>query len=337
MQQAGAVVRRAAYDIGSGALKLQVCDVDPAGGRVVATHFAEERPVKFAIDWKHSRDGRLSEAIQQKGIAQMRELAGHAARLGVQQTAAIATEVYRKAANGAAFLERLAAECGVRPRIVSQEEEARLGLLTAVAYTPKGDPEPVSWDSGGGSFQITAANPQGGLRTYVGALGSGVALAMLLQDIQGRTSVSGVTPNPCPPGDAAALLALLRAKLQPAPEWLRRNRGVIAIGGPNSLFADCVRTLRFGGGRRVVTAAAARDALGLLLERTDSDLEASYAPPPTGRDPVAMLVPKLCLLVAVMEHLQLDAVTFQPTIGSCAGMMLDGELFRPREQAGARL
>lgn len=59
------VVRRAAFDIGSGMTKMQVSDVDLRTGRVLATHFAEERQVLFAADWRASGScSKLSAAIQ---------------------------------------------------------------------------------------------------------------------------------------------------------------------------------------------------------------------------------------------------------------------------------
>jgi hypothetical protein len=63
----GLVVRRAAFDIGSGMTKMQVSDVDMRAGRIVATHFAEERQVLFAADWRHSgSQSELSAAIQEQ-------------------------------------------------------------------------------------------------------------------------------------------------------------------------------------------------------------------------------------------------------------------------------
>ena len=72
--------------------------------------------------------------------------------------AAVATAVFRKAPNGAAYVERLRREAGVPVSRISQAQEAEIGFLTASSLTPITMPneDVVSWDSGDGSFQICA-------------------------------------------------------------------------------------------------------------------------------------------------------------------------------------
>ena len=55
----------------------------------------------------------------------------------------------------------------------------------------------------------------------------------------------------------------------------------------------------------------------LVCGKTDEQLAA--ADPADNSDPHGLVVPKLCLLVAVARHLHLPRVVFQPCIGSCAG------------------
>ena len=149
------VRRRAAFDIGSGMTKMQVCDVELATGRILATHFAEERQVLFAADWKqNSREGGmgaagLSGSIQQQGLEVLGELKTIAMGLGAVEMRAVATEVFRKAANGAQFLESVESRLGIQSSIIAQEEEARLGWLTAVAGSVAVPESVLAWDSGG--------------------------------------------------------------------------------------------------------------------------------------------------------------------------------------------
>jgi hypothetical protein len=44
------IVRRGAFDIGSGATKLMVADVDTTKGSLVEVLFGQERPVHFGAD-----------------------------------------------------------------------------------------------------------------------------------------------------------------------------------------------------------------------------------------------------------------------------------------------
>ena len=42
---------------------------------------------------------------------------------------------------------------------------------------------------------------------------------------------------------------------------------------------------------------------------------------------VEMVVPKLCLLLAVLEATELGGFEFVPAIGSCAGLLISNERF----------
>jgi len=77
----------------------------------------------------------------------------------------VATQAFRDASNGAAFVKQLTAAlgdgeqgCHVAVHIISQEEEARIGFGSAIATGGEDGEEDVRivWDMGGGSFQICA-------------------------------------------------------------------------------------------------------------------------------------------------------------------------------------
>ena len=65
----GEVQRRAAFDIGSGATKLMIADVDVESGTIGTVVHSAERTVKYALDWK--KHGTLSEDVQAEGIKAM--------------------------------------------------------------------------------------------------------------------------------------------------------------------------------------------------------------------------------------------------------------------------
>ena len=158
-RRARVVVRRAAFDIGSGATKLLVADVDENSGVVVGTPLlAVERPLAFKADSQANR-GRLSDGICEMGLELMRSLSREARALGAHEACGIATEVFRTAPNGLEYLESIRAACGVRVRVLSQSDESRLGLATAEALCGGAGGHIISWDSGGGSFQICAREP----------------------------------------------------------------------------------------------------------------------------------------------------------------------------------
>jgi Ppx/GppA phosphatase family len=243
------VKRRGAFDIGSGTIKLQISDVDVASGRIKRTVFGEERPCAFGADYLKSRDGTLSASIQEKGAMTIAAFQAIGEKYGVEAYAAVATAVFRKANNGEEFLDRVRS-MGVPVSTITQEEEAELGHATAVAISGKSFDECVSWDSGGGSFQISylqgsslsAPSPSGSsasasLDSYMGGFGSSFANKTLVEEVQGRRSEEVQHLNPVSIQDAMRLVEALRSRLdREVPDWLRDAPEVTAIGGPNSVF-----------------------------------------------------------------------------------------------------
>lgn len=152
------IVCRAAFDIGSGSTKLQCsnCEIfTDSNGKVAKTNLLEELygieiPVQFGADLKCSLDGKLSENIQLKGISIFTDLLTKAKTLGAVDFHAIATEVFRKAANGSVYLDRIRA-LGVPVTILTQEMEAELGFGSVQAVLTQRASSPAScvWDSGG--------------------------------------------------------------------------------------------------------------------------------------------------------------------------------------------
>lgn len=152
------VVCRAAFDIGSGSTKLQCsnCEVFvDTNGFVAETRLLEELygveiPVQFGADFKCSSDGMLSESIQLMGLSIFYDLLLKARALGATEFHAIATEVFRKAANGGTYLDKIRA-LGVPVSILTQEKEAELGFgsVQAVLIRNALPPAPCVWDSGG--------------------------------------------------------------------------------------------------------------------------------------------------------------------------------------------
>jgi exopolyphosphatase/guanosine-5'-triphosphate,3'-diphosphate pyrophosphatase len=66
----------------------------------------------------------------------------------------VATEACRRAANGAAFIERVERETGIRLEIVDQHEEARLALLGCLPLIDEAAEQVLMVDIGGGSTEI---------------------------------------------------------------------------------------------------------------------------------------------------------------------------------------
>ena len=337
--------RRAAFDIGSGASKVLVADVDVVTGSIVGQPIYEiERPLAFKADSQQQSDGSLSSKILEQGLALLASLVEKALEHGAQEAHGIATEVFRTAPNGLAFLALVGERSGVNIVTLSQEREARLGLATAEALL--GGPRLVhaAWDSGGGSFQISArdAGSREGdsidsvpLRTYVGKLGTGPSFHRLTQ-CQNKTYEPTTVVNPVSEQEASSLVGVLARELPPPPVWLQ-GASIVAIGGWNCLFATALRALRsLVGGAFAVDAAAAsggahgaagsftladaRRALSAVCGKTDDELLLVSGSGEEAESP-RFVVPKIALLVAIASHLGLERIQYVPATGGCAGLM----------------
>eukprot|EP00931_Biecheleriopsis_adriatica_P005311 TRINITY_DN106837_c0_g1_i1.p1 TRINITY_DN106837_c0_g1~~TRINITY_DN106837_c0_g1_i1.p1 ORF type:complete len:341 (+),score=71.65 TRINITY_DN106837_c0_g1_i1:45-1025(+) len=324
-KRAKVVQRRAAFDIGSGATKLMIADVD--GSTVTQQVFGKEVPVAFAVDWKQSSDGQLSEEIQAKGLEVLRSFLSTCDEHAVPTNArcAIATEVFRKASNGTAYLERVQA-LGLPVKMLSQSEEAEVGFKTAVALQDGPAKDVICWDSGGASFQITSRNSGGSLCSYLGSLGTGVVTSILVETVKGQNFAEVPSPNPVTVQEAEALVKELKTKIPEAPEWLRSSC-VTAIGGPNSMFTVTCEAL----GKTRYAADDVRSALRGVLEHTDAELASEPFCQGELREPPAYIVPKICQLLAVIEHCGIKEVHFCSAIGSCPGMLISNNLFSASE------
>ena len=75
--------------------------------------FGEEQPISFSLDSKLLfRDGTLSDATMGKALEVLARYKREAEARGADGIAAVATEVFRKAPNGPAFLRRVWDELG---------------------------------------------------------------------------------------------------------------------------------------------------------------------------------------------------------------------------------
>ena len=326
---------RAALDIGSGEHKMVVATLDARTGAVEDVLHSEVITVLLAMDLKRAgSDGALSPAALAASSAALATFAATAKSYGCGPPRGVATAVFRRASNGEAHLAAMRAEHGVGLAVVTQATEGRLGYLTAVGAAPAGGGPVVSWDSGGGSFQVAAA-VGGETVVYEGPLGSADAHAGLRE----RMRFSGPSPNPADATHVDAVVADLAARMPDVPPWLSAALGasrVVCFGHHSSLF----RIVADVAGKRDFGPSDARAALSSILSiGGDAELSAWLAslaashadlvapgrapPSPDAYPEIHLVVPKLCLLIAVMDKLGLDDVHYEETNGSCLGVLLD--------------
>jgi exopolyphosphatase/guanosine-5'-triphosphate,3'-diphosphate pyrophosphatase len=143
-------LRLAAIDIGTNSVHMIVVRVRPDFSFEVVDR--EKEMVRLGaggLDGKKLTPEAMNAALQA-----LSKFARLAQSHQVDETLAVATSAVREAENGGAFLKAIERKTGIRPRIITGTEEARLIHLAAVygVDTPK---PAVVIDIGGGSVEIT--------------------------------------------------------------------------------------------------------------------------------------------------------------------------------------
>ena len=144
-------MRIAAIDIGTNSVHMIVVRVRPdLSFEVVDREKAMVRLGAGGLDGRALTPDGMSAALQ--ALSKFKRIADSHQ---VDEIVAAATSATREARNGGEFLARLEHETGIRPRVISGVEEARLIHQAAVYGVDVGGGRAVVIDIGGGSVEIT--------------------------------------------------------------------------------------------------------------------------------------------------------------------------------------
>jgi len=153
-------MRIAAIDIGTNSIHMIVAEVRPDGSFVIVDR--EKEMVRLGSG---GLDGR---ALGPEAIAAGLEALARFARLaearGVEEIHAVATSAVREASNGGEFLAKVGERTGIRPRVISGLEEARLIYQAAMYGVDATTGTTVVIDAGGGTTEISVGDA-GGVHT----------------------------------------------------------------------------------------------------------------------------------------------------------------------------
>nr|WP_210347654.1 Ppx/GppA phosphatase family protein [Nitratireductor aquimarinus] len=101
-----------------------------------------------------SIEGRLSDAAMDRAVSALSVCADKLGNRRPKRMRLIATEACRSAQNGAAFIERVKKETGLRLEIIDRQTEARLAVAGCSTLVERGTEGVVLFDIGGGSSEI---------------------------------------------------------------------------------------------------------------------------------------------------------------------------------------
>lgn len=146
----------AAIDLGTNNCRLLIAR--PAGDSFIVID-AFSRVVRLGEGL--AQTGRLSEEAMDRALGALRICADKLKRRNVHLARSVATEACRRASNGAAFIERVRAETGIRLDIISAREEARLAVLGCHILLEPGPGPALVFDIGGGSTELVLVESPG--------------------------------------------------------------------------------------------------------------------------------------------------------------------------------
>jgi exopolyphosphatase/guanosine-5'-triphosphate,3'-diphosphate pyrophosphatase len=146
------VTRVAAIDCGTNSIRLLVADV--AGETLVDV---VRRMTVVRLGEGVDRTGRFSAEAIGRTLAALQDYADEIATLGAERVRMVATSAARDAVNRDEFLDAAREVLGVRPEVITGDEEARLSFRGAIAGLPvdAGNGAPfLIVDIGGGSTEF---------------------------------------------------------------------------------------------------------------------------------------------------------------------------------------
>lgn len=286
---------RAAWDLGSGSVKVKAAKVNICELRIVQVLFEDTQKLGFKEDLEHSREKNFSESSMKSAREFIARSLEKLKTQGVSRHQAVATSAFRDAANGASFVESLNRDYHINVEVISQEREGELGYLAAQTQKPENMGAPPVWDIGGGSQQLSFMD-QGRIKVFESSLASVGFKNQVLQKV--KPKAKGGSPNPLTAVEIAQSLKLSeelsRQVVASFQGWFSfPHPAVLGIGGVHA--ASLARRL----GKTTYTTADLEALLKKLAGLNDKALKSPYA---------ATEVTNAILVLGMMRALKVDRV-----------------------------
>lgn len=149
--------RIAAIDVGSNSLHMVIVDLHEDG----LVEFIDREKEMVRLGAGVYRTGSISKRAWRDGLTTMESFAALAESTNATRVIGVATSACREAKNGSAFLSAVEQRTGIRVRLISGREEARLihAAVTWALDMPEG--RSLIIDIGGGSVELVASEGLG--------------------------------------------------------------------------------------------------------------------------------------------------------------------------------
>lgn len=187
---------RAAIDIGSGATKLKVAEVDVRVNKIAKVIFEQEIAVPYQRELEHSADHIFPKEILEQGVHSIEVLKQAALDHRAKKVVAVATAAFRKARNAEDFVLKVHDQTGVEIHIINQNLEGILAFNAVLSKTTTPEDQILVWDVGGGSLQLTVIHSEEGYFVGKGTTASNPFKRDVIAHIQNKDPNEVKTPNP---------------------------------------------------------------------------------------------------------------------------------------------
>jgi exopolyphosphatase/guanosine-5'-triphosphate,3'-diphosphate pyrophosphatase len=290
--------RLGAVDIGTNSVRLLVAEVEGAGADAKVTTI-DRRMTITRLGQGVDGDRRLHPDAIARTLAVLDQYGAAARQLGVEAMRATATSAARDAANRDALFDPAEAALGVRPELLSGEEEARLSFLGATASlaTVGAEPPYLVVDIGGGSTEFV--------------LGTDAPIGLVSVDMGCvRITEQFLHGDPPEPEELSTAVSIVRDHLtdveREVPD-LRDARTLVGLAGTVSTVAAVEQGLHEYDRDRIhhfrLTRAAVEDVFRTLATEVAADRRHN---PGLEAERVDVIVGGVVVLVTVMRALEFD-------------------------------
>lgn len=227
-------VVRAAIDIGSGATKLRVAEINLKTHKIEKILVNASFPVQYQEQLSKSPNNTFDDQVMQTGVEAIKKSEEVASQYHAQKIIAVATASFRKAANSQQFIDRIYKETGVRVYVIDQELEGKLAFNAVLSQGNYDPMKLIVWDIGGGSLQLTALNNRGDYQIFRGEIASIHFKNMVIQDIQRKDINQVTTPNPMKVEEIQQALGKAREIAQNVDsvfkDRIKQNAQIVGVG-----------------------------------------------------------------------------------------------------------
>jgi len=148
------VTKIAVIDVGTNSIHMVLADVQPDGSYKILDRF--KNTARLGDGAFETR--RLSNDAIARGLDVLRQLVTLAKNKGYDRMIAVATSAVREAKNGGDFIDLVGEQTGLKVKVISGTEEARLIFLAVKNSVPLTEQPVLAVDVGGGSVELMAGN-----------------------------------------------------------------------------------------------------------------------------------------------------------------------------------